>query len=99
MSASLAIGTRASAATSIPLRDEVLKKFESLFEIEGGRDSLQIQPELHHRVRHLWLDSDDDRLGAAQFRGMSDAANRAAGERIEHIERRHVDDHAANAQS
>src|SRR3954470_20821914 len=70
---------------------------EAFLEIQDGRHTLQREPELHHRERHIGLDAHDHRLGAAQACHMRDVAERADGKGIHHVERRDVDDDAAAA--
>jgi len=69
----------------------------ALLEVERRRDALERQAELHHRERDLGLDADDHCFGPAQPRHVRDVAQRADGEGIHDVERRHVDDHTAGA--
>src|SRR4051794_1984623 len=71
-SSSRSIGTRISAATGIALLERRMQVREALLEVERGVHVLEREPELHHRERHLRLDADDHRLGAAQARHMGD---------------------------
>src|SRR6266849_5792775 len=100
-STSAAIGIRCSSATHDaslhPLDAQLrlpIQEGEALLEVERGRDALERQPELDHRECDLGLDPDDNRFGAAQAGHVRDVAQRAHGERVHHVERRHVDDHA-----
>src|SRR6266581_4613321 len=91
----------ASAASSRPFCRALpalpIQKGEPLLEVECGRDALERQAELHHREGDLGLDADDHRFGPAQPRHVRDVAQRADGEGIHDVERRHVDDHTAGA--
>src|SRR5436190_19930850 len=93
MSASWPMGTRVSGTAAVPLQAGA-QDGKAFLEIQRRDDTVQIQSELHHRDRDFRLNPDDDRLRAAQPGGMSDAADGARGERIEHVERRQIDDHA-----
>src|SRR2546428_1164222 len=73
-STSAAIGRRSSSPTATrllwfcfeeALLRAVIEERQPLLEIENGRDAFQRQAELHHGERHVGLDADDDRLGAA----------------------------------
>src|SRR5947199_6355197 len=96
------IGTSSSSATGYPslpafepLPALPIQKGEPLFEVERGRDALQRQGELHHREGDLGLDADDHRFGPTQPRHVRDVPQRADGEGVHDVERRHVDDHPA----
>src|SRR5947207_1517233 len=97
------IGTSSSSATGAPslfveaLPALPIQKGEPLFEVERGRDALERQAELHHREGDLGLDADDHRFGPAQPRHVRDVPQRADGEGVHDVERRHVDDHTAGA--
>src|SRR6266705_532868 len=105
-STSAAIGRRSSSPTATRLLGFVvecaffgaaIEEGEALFEVQHGRDALQRQAELHHGKRHVGLNPDDDRLGAAQAGHVRDVAQRAHGERVHDVERRDVHDDAAAA--
>src|SRR5437870_6199475 len=103
-STSAAIDRRSSSPTAArspgfgfyeALFGAAIEKGEALFEVQHGRDALQRQAELHHGERHVGLNPDDDRLGAAQTGHVRDVAQRAHGERVHDVERRDVHDDAA----
>src|SRR5438132_8105417 len=71
---------------------------ESLLEVERGRHAFEREPELDHRERDLRLDADDDRLRTAQPNHVSHVAESPGGKRINHVERRDVDDDPARAE-
>src|SRR3989454_11778800 len=114
-STSDAIGTSSSSTTvAVPraavegplapldalARDPVAER-QPFLPIERGRDTLDRQTDLHHRKGHLGLDPDDDGLRAAQPRHVRDVAQRAHGERVHDVERRHVrsEEHTSELQS
>src|SRR5688572_32701438 len=74
-----------------------VEKREAFFEVERRWNAFERKPELDHGQGHFWLDADDHRFRAPQFRGVGDAAKRASGERVEHVERGDIDDHTASA--
>src|SRR6266849_11088936 len=74
-----------------------IEEGEALFEVQHGRDTFQRQAELYHGERHVGLDADDDRLGAAQAGHVRDVAQRAHRERVHHVERGDVHDDTAAA--
>src|SRR4030095_8074952 len=74
-----------------------VEKREALFEIERRRDTFEREPELDHGQGHFRLDADDHRFRAPQFRGVGNAAKRASGERVEHVECGDIDDYTASA--
>src|SRR3989441_12930794 len=99
MSASQSIDTRTSSAMSanliigpIPL---AVKVGEALFQVQRGRHALQREPQFDHREGDLRLDADDDGLRPAQPDHVGDVAQGTGGERVDHVERRHVHDDAA----
>src|SRR5467141_4073209 len=105
-STSAAIDRRSSSPTAArfsrfglyePLFRAAIEKGEAFFEVQHGRDALQRQAELHHGERHVGLNPDDDRLGAAQAGHVRDVAQRAHGERVHDVECGDVDDHTAAA--
>src|SRR2546428_615257 len=112
-STSDAIGTSSSStAVAVPraavegpvapldaLASDPVEERQPFLQIERGRDTLERQTELHHRKGHLGLDPDDDGLGAAQPRHVRDVAQRAHGERVHDVERRHVHDDAAGTEA
>src|SRR5437899_12998699 len=106
-STSDAIATRSSSATLDastfallvePPLGTVVQKRQALFEVEGRRDALEGQPQLHHREGDLGLNYHDHRFRAPQPRHVRDVAERADGERVHHVERGHVHDDAAGAE-
>src|SRR5256712_4766752 len=89
---------RASARSAhIPadLLDPPVQEGEALLQVEGRGHSLERQAELHHGEGDLGLDADDDCLGPAETDHVGDVAQRARGERVHHVHRRDVHDHAA----
>src|SRR5437588_12829222 len=96
-SASELIGTRTSAGTVAGLLGPPAEQGEPLLQVQRGVHALEVEAELDHRERHLGLDPDDHRLRPAQPGQVGDAAQRARGEGIHHVERRDVDDDAARA--
>src|SRR5881392_3892542 len=60
---------------------------EAFFQVEGRRDALEGEPELHHRECDLGLDPHDHRLGTAQSGHVCDVPQRADGKRIHHVRR------------
>src|SRR2546422_2215608 len=76
----------------------LVEKGEALFQVEGRRDALEGQPELHHREGDLGLDAHDHRFRAPEPRHVRDVPQRPYGERVHHVERGHVHDHAAGAE-
>src|SRR5438034_425785 len=76
----------------------LVEKGEALFQVEGRRDALESQPELHHREGDLRLDAHDHRFRAPEPRHVRDVPQRPYGERVHHVERGHVHDHAAGAE-
>src|SRR5262249_17198713 len=102
MSASEWMGTQVSAgsgrgslATTLALPGLARQPGEAFFEVQRGRHPFQAQPHLDHGEGHVGLDADDDGLRTAQPGHIGDAAERATGERIEHVEHGDVDDDAA----
>jgi len=65
-----------------------------LVEVERGVYRVQGRAEPRHRHGDVGLDPDDNRLGPAQARDLGQCAQRVAGERVDHVECGHVDDHA-----
>src|SRR3954453_5500860 len=74
-----------------------LEQRETLLEVQGGLDVLEVHPELDHGEGDLWLDADDHGLGAAQPGHHRDAAQGAGDERVHDVEGRDVDDDAPGA--
>src|SRR5438034_6316960 len=70
----------------------LVEKGEALFQVEGRRDALESQPELHHREGDLRLDAHDHRFRAPEPRHVRDVPQRPYGERVHHVERGHVHD-------
>src|SRR5712671_2360425 len=104
-STSAAIGSRSSSPTVARLLGFVEPAFfgaaieegESFFEVQHGGDALERQAELHHGERHVGLNADDDRLGAAEARHVRDVTQCPYRERVHHVERGDVHDDAATA--
>src|SRR2546422_217793 len=104
-STSAAIAIRRSSATvdasRSPLDAELrlpVEERQTLFEIERGRDAFERQAELHHRESDFRLNPDDHGFRAAQPCHVGDVAQGPDGERIHHVERRDVDDHAPGSE-
>src|SRR5919197_989273 len=99
MSASESIATRTSSAMSANFIPRALSLAievrEALFEVQRGRHALQREAQLDHREGHLWLDPDDDGLGAAQSDHVRDVTQGTGRERVDDIERRDVHDDPA----
>src|SRR2546426_5000218 len=100
-SVSAAIGISSSSATidaSRPALDAELRLMvqeqQAFLEIQRGGHALEREAELDHGERHLGLNPDDHGFRAAQPRHVGDVPERTDGERIHHVERRDVDDHA-----
>src|SRR5262249_20479003 len=74
-----------------------IQERQTFLEVEGGRHVLQRQTELDHREGDLGLYPNDHRVGAAQANHVGDVAQRARGEGVEDVHRRHVDDDATGA--
>jgi hypothetical protein len=97
MSESEVMGTRISSPIlAVPPRLSVQHR-EGLVEIERRVERLEVQVELHHRDRHVGLDPDDQRLGAAEPGGDGDRAERACDEGVDDVQRPDVDDEPARA--
>src|ERR1700758_1132166 len=98
MSTSLLMGTTFSFVMTVAVGSARLAhQREALLEVERRRRALQLQAELDHGEGHVGLDADDDRPRAQKLRRLGDAAQRPGGERVDDIEQRDVDDHAARA--
>src|SRR5262245_39075716 len=101
MSASQSMDTRTSSAMSAYLLARPLpfsvKVREALLQVQRCGDAFERQPQLHHRERHFGLDADDDGLRAAEHDHVRDVTERAGGERVDHVERRDVDDDTPRA--
>jgi hypothetical protein len=97
MSESESMGTRTSSPIlGIPPRPSVEHR-ERLVEVERRVERLEVQVELHHRDRHVGLDSDDQCLCAAEPGGNCDRAERAGDEGVDDVQRPDVDDEPACA--
>src|SRR5262245_21682391 len=90
MSASQSIGTRTSSTMSAHLVARSLalavKVGEALFQVQRGRDTLEREPELDHRERHLRLNPYDDGLSPAEPDHVGDVAEGARRERVDDVE-------------
>src|SRR6266853_1458312 len=100
-SVAAAMGIRSSSATVDASRAAldtelrlVVEKQQAFLEIQRGGHALEREAELDHGERHLGLNPDDHGLRPAQPRHVGDVPERTYGERIHHVERRDVDDHA-----
>src|SRR5712691_8399981 len=100
-SVSAVIGIRRSSATvdaSRPTLDAelrlVVEEEQSFLEVQRGGHALEREAELDHGERDLGMNPDDHGFRAAQSRHVGDVPQRTDGERIHHVERRDVDDHA-----
>src|SRR2546425_6741791 len=98
MSVSHSTGTRTSSGMVAAPLAPCAQELEAFLQIQRGGHALEREAELHHGKCHLGLDPHHHRLGAAQPGGVGDAEQRAGGERVEHVERGDVDDHAVGAQ-
>src|SRR3990172_4124052 len=92
MSPSCSMGTDVSWAMAAAPWQPLTHEGEALLEVERGRHALQRQAELDHGEGDVGLDAHHDRLRAAQPRRVGDAPDGAGGERVQDVERRHVDD-------
>src|SRR5687767_853593 len=86
-----------SLLTAMAFLEPLIEQREALLEIEGGQHVLECQSKLHHRLGDVGLNADDHGLGAAQLGHIGDGAQSTRGERVEHIQRGHVDDHSQGA--
>src|SRR5215472_10517635 len=93
MSSSRSIGTWTSAGTTAAPPCEGCQVIETFFEIERRYDALEVQAQLHHGERDVWLDADNDRARTSQLGDVHDRAKGACCEGIQDVERGHVDDH------
>src|SRR6185312_11639284 len=100
-STSAAIGISSSSATVDASRAAlaaelrlVVEEQQAFLEIQRGGHALEREAELDHGERDLGLNSDDHGFRAAQPRHVRNVPQRAHGERVHHVERRDVDDHA-----
>ena len=88
---------RSPARAAMRLLEALIEEARPSSRSRAVEHVLQRQSQLHHRQGDVRLDADDDRLGAAELGHVGDRAQRARGEGIQHVERGHVDDHAARA--
>ena len=65
--------------------------------LSAVRTPFSERPELDQRDRDGGPHADDDGLGVEDARHRGDVAEHAADERIDHLERRNVDQHALRA--
>src|SRR6267143_1356798 len=77
----------------------VVEEQQAFLEIQRGGHALEREAELDHGERNLGLNPDDHGFRAAQPRHVGDIPERTYGERIHHVERRDVDDHAPGAEA
>src|SRR4051794_3641598 len=99
MSDSRSIATRRSSVTMTAPLGESAQFRKAFFEVERGRDTVEIEAEPHHRNATVGLDAGDDRIGAPELRCVGDRPERPRREGVENIEGRYVDDHAATPMS
>src|SRR5215218_5808758 len=76
-SSSQAMAIVISPFDDMPIPHPLVEERESLLEIEGRLDWVEVELELDHRHRHVGLDADDDGVGAAELCGQRDCAQRA----------------------
>src|SRR3954447_3135668 len=96
-SASVVMATRTSSSIHYVPLSQAIEERDRLVEVERHAQRLQVETELHHCDRHIGLDADDDRRGAAQARGEDDRAPGSGHEGVDHVERRDVDHDPAGA--
>src|SRR3712207_3281193 len=77
MSGSEAITTHASSSMVLAPIGPAIQVGEPLLQVQGGRDVLQPQAQLHHLKGNLGLNTDDHGLGTAQPDHLRDRAQRA----------------------
>src|SRR4051812_8791131 len=75
---------------------EVSKAF---FQVQGGGDIFERNPELLHRERDFGLNPDDHGFGAAQANHVRKIAQGPRSEGIENIKRRDIDDHPTRTEA
>src|SRR5882724_11961250 len=92
-SATIEASRSARSALDAELR-LVVEEQEAFLEIQRGGHALECETELDHGERDLGLNPDDHGFRAPQPRHVRDVPQRAHGERVHHVERRDVDDHA-----
>src|SRR5262245_44575476 len=100
MSASQSMGTRTSSTMSHLLAGSpalAVKVGKAFFQVQRGRDTLEREPELDHRERHLRLNPYDDGLRSAEPDHVGDVAEGTRRERVDDVEGGDVDDHAPRA--
>src|SRR3990172_1286181 len=95
MSVSWSIGTWVSPGIASTPSDHHTGERQALLEIEGGVHAIEGQPELDHGEGDVGLDPNHHRPRAPELRRLGDPADRAAPERVDDVERGHVDDHGA----
>src|SRR5919106_2829303 len=89
ISTSERIGTRVSSAT---------QQLQSLFQIQRGVDVGERDAELHHGEGHLGLDPHQHRGRPAEPQRCGDGRQSSGRERVDHVQQRHVEDHAPRTQ-
>src|SRR5512133_903412 len=87
-SASVAMATRTSSSIHCVPLSQAIEERDRLVEVARYAQRLQVEAELHHRDRHVRLDADDDRVGAAQARCEDDRAQGPGDEGVDHVESR-----------
>ena len=73
------------------------QKSKAFLQIQSRVHVGEIQTELNQGQGNLWLDSNDDGLGASEANHLRDVAKSACGKRIHHVQRGNIDDDAARA--
>src|SRR5437879_8911008 len=91
MSSGLWISTTISPSTVAPDRRFAIQQGKALFEVQRGVHVVERQPQLHHGERHLWLQTHDHGVRAAQPGHVRDGPQRSGGERIHDIDCGDVD--------
>jgi hypothetical protein len=76
-------------------RDAPVQLGQALLEVQRGEHRAGVHPELHHGEGDVGLDADDHRHRPPQPGHLRDVAQRPGPERVQDVERGHVDDHAA----
>src|ERR1700757_1432922 len=98
MSSGLSMLTTMSPATIAPDRRFATQQAKALFEIQRGVHVVERQPQLDHGKSHLWLQTHDHSVCAAQPGHMRDGPQRSGGEGIHHIDGGDIDDDALRAE-
>src|ERR671916_124331 len=90
-SSSVARGNPTSSAIADTYRGHAVEQRDRLVEVEGGGQRLQVEVEVDHRNGNVGTNADDDRRSAPELRRYGDRPKRPRQERVDHVERRHVD--------